>query len=160
MTPDQILLVRASWPAIAANADALTTTFYDTLFEIDDSAARLFAGVDMTAQRTKVAQTLAVAVNSLDDLDVLLPAVVALGKRHAAYGIEDRHFDSVGTALLQAFSATLGDAFTPELQNAWSEAYGSISAVMRRELVRVNDVPVESEMTPSRRVGSSSQLQD
>ena len=48
MTPDQILLVRASWPAIADEADALTKHFYAHLFDIDESAARLFSGVDMT----------------------------------------------------------------------------------------------------------------
>ena len=47
MTPEQILLVRSSWPAIADEADALTRHFYAHLFDIDQSAARLFTGVDM-----------------------------------------------------------------------------------------------------------------
>jgi hemoglobin-like flavoprotein len=142
MTPEHITLVRASWPAIAAHADALTRNFYTYLFEIDDSAARLFAGVDMTALRTKLAQSLAVVVQSIDDVDRLLPALAALGKRHATYGVEDRHFDSVGHALLRAFSTTLGDEFTTPLHDAWSEAYGLIAAVMRRALVRaLTDCP-------------------
>jgi Globin len=62
VTSDQASLIRTSWPTIAANTDALTTNFYTYLFEIDDSAGRLFAGVDMTAQRTKLAQSLAVVV--------------------------------------------------------------------------------------------------
>jgi hemoglobin-like flavoprotein len=71
----------------------------------------------------------------VDDLDRLLPALAALGKRHATYGVEDRHFDSVGHALLRAFSTTLADEFTTPLHDAWSEAYGLIAAVMRRALV-------------------------
>jgi len=136
MTPEQILLVRSSWAAGAANADALTTAFYARLFEIDESAARLFAGVDLEKQRVKLAQSLAVVVHSLDDVDRLLPALGALAKRHTNYGVEDRHFDSVGDALLWALKNALGDAFTPAVGDAWSDAYAIVASVMRRALVR------------------------
>ena len=137
MNPDQISLVRSSWPAVAANTDGLTVDFYTYLFEIDESAARLFAGVDMAAQRTKLAQSLAVVVKSLDDLDRLLPASAALGKRHTHYGVEHHHFDSVGEALLRALAKTLGEAFTSEVHKAWADAYALVASVMQRALVRV-----------------------
>jgi hemoglobin-like flavoprotein len=136
MTPDQILLVRSSWPFIAANADALTLHFYAHLFEIDNSAAQLFAGVDMMSQRKKVAQALAVVVKVLDDPDQLLPAVAALGKRHANYGVEHHHFDSIAEALIAALAAILGPRFTPPLQAAWTEAYALVASIMRRALIR------------------------
>lgn len=136
MTPDQILLVRSSWPAIADEADALTKHFYAHLFDIDESAARLFAGVDMTVQRKKLAQALAVVVHALDDVDCLLPPLAALAKRHMTYGVEDRHFDSVGDALLWAMTDVLGDGFTPDLRDAWAQAYAMVSSVMRRPFAR------------------------
>lgn len=136
VTPDQISLVRASWPAIAANADALTTVFYARLFEIDDSAARLFIGVEMTSQRSKLAQALAVIVKALDDSDRLLPPLAALAKRHTHYGVEPHHFDSVGEALLHAMAETLGSVFTAELRGAWADAYTLVASVMQRALVR------------------------
>jgi hemoglobin-like flavoprotein len=136
MTPDQILLVRSSWPAIADNADALTTHFYIHLFEIDHGAAQLFAGVDMAAQKKKLAQSLSVVVHALDNIDSLLPALAALAKRHMNYGVEDRHFDSVGDALLWALDDVLGDAFTADVRDAWAQAYTIVSSVMRRPLAR------------------------
>jgi hemoglobin-like flavoprotein len=136
MTPAQIQLVRSSWPQIEADAGTLTVLFYQHLFEIDQSAARLFAGTDMAAQRMKLGQSLAVVVKSLDDLDRLLPAIAALGKRHTNYGVELRHFDSVGDALLWALRETLGGAFTPELHDAWAQAYTLVASVMRRALER------------------------
>jgi len=136
VTPDQILLVRTSWPAIASDRDAMTTRFYAHLFDIDESAARLFAGVDMAAQRAKLAQALAVVVKALDDPDSLLPAIAALGKRHVTYGVELRHFDSVGAALLLALGDVLGDALTAELREAWAEAYALVASVMRRAIIR------------------------
>jgi hemoglobin-like flavoprotein len=136
VTPDQILLVRVSWPAVAADADALTTHFYARLFEIDDSTARLFAGVDMDSQRKRLVQALGVIVDALDAPDQLLRAVAALGKRHANYGVEHHHFESVGEALISALGVVLGDGFVPDLRAAWTEAYALVAAVMRRALVR------------------------
>jgi len=136
MTPDQVVLVQSSWPAIAERGDELSARFYDHLFAIDDSAARLFAHVDMNAQRAKLVHTLRVVVQALGNVDSLLPAVAALGKRHTHYGVEARHFDSVGEALLWAFDDTLGDAFTPALRAAWAEAYAFLASVMKRALIR------------------------
>src|SRR5262252_2371310 len=111
VTPEEIRLVRSSWAMAAERADAFMARFYDHLFVIDASAARLFTGIDMTAQRWKLAQTLGVVVQALDDLETLLPAVAALGRRHVRYGVLPHHFDSVGAALLQAFADTLGTRF-------------------------------------------------
>ena len=144
MTPDQAVLVRASWPAAAANAATLTANFYNHLFAIDESAARLFAGVDMATQRTKLAQTLHVVVASIDDPERLLPAIAALGRRHVNYHVEDRHFDSVGEALVAALHDTLGDALTPDVREAWADAYALIASVMRRALLRAIDPSVPS----------------
>lgn len=144
MTPEQTALIRESWPAVAANADRLTTSFYEYLFEIDDSAARLFAGVDMAMQRIRLAQALAVVVHGIDDQDRLLPAIAALGKRHAHYGVEARHFESVGEALIAALAETLGDGFAPEVRSAWTDAYALIASVMRRALARANGASLET----------------
>jgi hemoglobin-like flavoprotein len=142
MTPDQILLVRSSWSMIAERADVFTARFYEHLFTIDDSAARLFTGVEMTVQQWKLAQTLGVVVQALDDLDTLLPAVAALGQRHTRYGVQPGHFETVGAALLQAFSDTLGDGFTPKIRAAWTEAYVLVASVMQRALIQAGASPV------------------
>ena len=136
MNSDQIHLVRSSWVTLAERAELVTSRFYEHLFVIDGSAARLFAGVDMAAQRIKLAQTLGVVVNALDNLDRLMPAIAALGKRHTGYGVAAHHFESVGEALLQAFSDTLGDEFTPETRAAWTVAYTLVASVMQRALTR------------------------
>ena len=119
---------------IAERADAFTARFYHHLFVIDAGAAQLFTGVDMTVQQWKLAQTLGVIVQALDDLDTLLSAVAALGSRHARYGVLPHHFDSVGAALLQAFVDTLGQHFTPAVRAAWVRAYSLVSTEMQKGL--------------------------
>ena len=87
-------------------------------------------------QRKRLAQALAVVVNALHDPDTLLPAIAALGKRHANYGVEHHHFDSVGEALVSALGAVLGAEFTLDVQTAWTDAYALVASVMRRALIR------------------------
>lgn len=150
MHSNQIALIRETWPTIAASADALTATFYARLFEIDEGAAKLFAHVDMGAQRKKLAQTLAVVVHALDDPDSLLPAVAALGKRHTHYGVEPHHFDSVGEALLTALGTTLGASYNQQIHDAWADAYALLAAVMKRALVRAeNGAETARQPTPT-----------
>lgn len=142
MTPDQIRLVRSSWSMIAERATVFTARFYDHLFAMDDSAAQLFTGVEMSVQQWKLAQTLGVVVQVLDDLDAFLPAVAALGERHIRYGVLPRHFETVGQALLGAFADTLGDRFTPQIRAAWTDAYAVIAAEMQRALARTAKPPL------------------
>ena len=136
MSPEQVKLIRAAWPVVESDSARLAESFYAHLFEIDSSAANLFAGVDMAGQREKWRLTIAAVVHALDAPDRLLASLGAVAKRHASYGVESRHFDSVGDALLWAFADALGDEFTPELRTAWAETYSLISSVMKRAITR------------------------
>jgi hemoglobin-like flavoprotein len=66
---------------------------------------------------------LALAVSSLDRMEQLLPAVRSLGARHVEYGVQDKDYDTVGQALLWTLGKGLGEAFTPEVEVAWSNVY-------------------------------------
>lgn len=109
-----------------ADADLLAARFYDRLFSIDASTRPLFHG-NMSEQRVKLMQTIAVVVANLDDLSNIVPAIQSLGKRHVAYGVTIEHWNSVGSALLWALADAFGDAFTDEVREAWAAAYGLIA---------------------------------
>src|SRR4029079_9178384 len=85
---------------------------------------------DMPHQRKVLMQTLTVVVKSLDKLDQIVPAVQALGRRHAGYGLRESHHATVGEALLWTLQRGLGQAFTPDVRAAWTEAYGTLATVM------------------------------
>ena len=130
MTPNQIDLIRTSWSAVEPIADEAAELFYARLFELDSTIARLFRRTDMDQQRKNLMQTLKVVVASLDRLEQLVPAVQALGRRHAGYGVEARHYETVGAALLWTLATGLGPAFTPATRDAWAIAYETLAAVM------------------------------
>jgi hemoglobin-like flavoprotein len=130
MTPEQIALVQASFAQVLPIADIAAKLFYGRLFELDPSLRPMFKG-DMEEQGRKLMTTLKVVVNGLTRLDQLVPAVQSLGRRHAGYGVQDQHYDTVAAALLWTLGQGLGDAFTPEVAAAWATAYAILADTMK-----------------------------
>jgi len=142
MTPTQVGLIRESWAAVEPIADTAAGLFYGRLFELDPALERLFRRTDMARQRQVLMGTLAVVVKTLDRIEELLPAVEALGRRHGGYGVRESHYATVGAALLWTLEQGLGEAFTPAVREAWTEAYGTLAAVM---IEAAKSVPNEDE---------------
>lgn len=130
MTPQQIELVQGTWAKVAPIADQAAGIFYDRLFQTAPDVRPLFAA-DITRQKRALMAMLATAVNGLSDLERILPAVQALGHRHASYGVRDDHYGVVGAALLYTLGMGLGDEFSPEVEAAWTAAYVTLASVMK-----------------------------
>jgi hemoglobin-like flavoprotein len=111
---------------MAATAAGL---FYERLFALDPGLRPMFAHTDMERQGKKLIQALGVVVGTADRLHTLAPTLEQLGRAHVAYGVADRHYDTVGAALLATLESALGDAFTAPLREAWAEAYTSVAAL-------------------------------
>jgi hemoglobin-like flavoprotein len=132
MTPDQVKLVQQSFSKVVPIADQAAILFYDRLFEIAPQVKAMFPA-DMTEQRKKLIGMLAAVVNGLGDLPSILPAASALAKRHVDYGAKAEHYPVVGTALLWTLEKGLGEAWTPDVADAWTTAYGTLSGFMISE---------------------------
>lgn len=132
MEQKTVYLVQESFKKVLPIADTAVEIFYDKLFVIDPNLKQLFPKNEqlMHAQRNKLRDMLASAVNGLSNLDALIPILQGLGRRHIDYKVEKAHYDSVGLALLQALETGLGDEFTPEIKDAWAEVYGVMASVM------------------------------
>ena len=130
MTPEQKSLVQSTFQLVLPIADTAAVIFYDRLFELDPSLRHMFRG-DMKEQRQKLMQMIVVAVKGLDRLEELVPAVEALGRRHAGYGVTERHYETVGAALLWTLEKGLGSVFTAEVREAWTAVYQLLAATMQ-----------------------------
>jgi hemoglobin-like flavoprotein len=137
VTPEQKVLVQESFAQVVPIADIAAELFYGRLFEVDPSLRTLFHG-DMREQGRKLMQMLAVAVRGLDRLEMIVPAVQALGRRHAAYGVTEAHFATVGAALLWTLEHGLGSAFTPEVADAWASVYDVLATTMQDAMADVS----------------------
>ena len=76
-------------------------------------------------------QMIGLAVNSLDRMEQLLPVVRSLGTRHVGYGVRDKDYDTVGEALPWTLQKGLGEAFTPDVEAAWSNVYATLASTMQ-----------------------------
>jgi hemoglobin-like flavoprotein len=122
ISEQQITLVQSSFKDIAPIADVAAELFYARLFELDPTLRPMFRG-DMKEQGRKLMQMLSVAVNGLNSLDKIVPAIQDLGKRHVGYGVREKDYQTVGAALLWTLEQGLGNNFTPDVKEAWTAVY-------------------------------------
>jgi hemoglobin-like flavoprotein len=131
MTPTQIKLVQDSWEKVLPIEPHAAALFYNRLFTTDPTLQDLFKG-DLGEQKRKLMAMIGVAVKGLTQLEALLPAVRDLGRRHAGYGVQAKDYATVGSALLWTLEQGLGQAFTPETRDAWTEVYGILATTMQQ----------------------------
>lgn len=129
MTPQQIRLVQESFRSVAPMGDQVAEIFYARLFQLDPSLRPMFSG-DMQEQGRKLITMIGFAVQGLSQLHDIVPQVMQLGRRHAGYGVQPDHYDTVAEALLWTLEQGLGDQFTDELRGAWTEAYLILARTM------------------------------
>jgi nitric oxide dioxygenase len=132
MTPDQVKAIQDSFAKVKPIAGQAAALFYGRLFETAPEVKSLFGG-DMTEQGQKLMATLAAVVHGLDKLESILPAASALAKRHVDYGVKAADYAPVGAALLWTLEKGLGEEWTPDLAEAWGEAYKVLSGFMIAE---------------------------
>lgn len=130
MTPQQVSLVRQSFDSIRDLAGPLSLLFYGKLFELEPSARRMFHN-DLRIQGQKLMDMLHSIVDSLDRFDSLQSELAELVRRHASYGVQPSHYDSVETALLWALAQAQGPDFDPQTRDAWPTVISAISQTMK-----------------------------
>ncbi|MEM7138472.1 MAG: globin family protein [Myxococcota bacterium] len=130
LTTEEIEYVQDTWKAVIPISETAAELFYGKLFELDPTLRPLFKS-DMTEQGKKLMQMIGTAVAHLTKLGDVVPAVEALGRRHVGYGVADAHYDTVGQALLWTLGQGLGDAFTDDVEAAWTKVYVTLATVMK-----------------------------
>ena len=130
MTPEQVEIVQASWAKVIPISQTASELFYARLFEIAPEVKPYFKG-DMKEQGKKLMVMIGTAVNSLTNIEAVVPAIRDMAIRHVDYGVKPEDYDSVGTALLWTLEQGLGDDFTPEVKDAWAEVYGLVAGTMK-----------------------------
>ncbi len=122
--------LETSFDHIAPRGDELMDVFYARLFAAAPSVKPLFAGTDLKRQKAMLLAALVLLRRSLRDLDSVTPALRELGARHVRYGAQPAHYPVVGQVLISSMAHVAGDAWTPEYEQAWSEAFAIVSDVM------------------------------
>ena len=130
MDAHQIALVQESFEKVAALGPKAAELFYAELFAIDPSLKAMFPD-DLKDQQKKLLAALALVVRSLHTPVKIMDSVEKLAVKHLDYGVEPIHYTYVGNALLRTLKKGLGADFTPELCDAWTEAFRMLARVMK-----------------------------
>lgn len=129
LSATHIAVIRRTWAEVVPAATIAANLFYTRLFEIAPKTRALFKP-DLKAQGKKLIDTLSFVVDHLDSDDELQSAAADLAIRHVRYGVTADQYAPVGAALVWTLESMLGDRFGPTEREAWSTAYGVLSAKM------------------------------
>jgi hemoglobin-like flavoprotein len=130
----QINLVQATFTVVQADPMLFADQFYAHLFRLDPCLCYLFPK-GMAAHKKKFMVGLAEIVAGLDRPFFLIQSTLKpLGHKHVLAGIHPAHYHTFGTALKNTLADTLGDAFTDEVEAAWTEAFYLAIGVMRETI--------------------------
>lgn len=130
MDTQTITLVQESFAKVVPIKETAAEIFYADLFETAPEVKPYFSDADMSEQGAKLMATLGVVVNGLRDLDKIVPVAQQLAVKHVDYGVKNEDYAKVGASLLRTLEKGLGDDFTPDVKEAWTTAYTTLSGVM------------------------------
>jgi hemoglobin-like flavoprotein len=121
--------LETSFDLVAPRGDELMDEFYSRLFAAAPGVRPLFPD-DLDRQKTMLLGTLVLLRKSLRKLDAIVPKLRELGARHIAYGAKPEHYPVVGSVLIASLSAVAGEGWTPEHEQAWTEAFEVVADAM------------------------------
>ena len=139
MTPAQVRIVRASFARIEPVLPELGQRFYARLYILAPDL-RPQIDADMSAPVTEFTMVVSELVKlhlrsllSLPAVDgrIAIPALVELGRNHAARGLRAGHIDQMRIALSDVLRAEFGQHFTREVETAWMATFDVLAHAMK-----------------------------
>ena len=122
--------LETSFDHVATRGDELVDVFYRRLFAAAPDVQPLFADTDLKRQKGMLLATLVLLRRSLRDLGSITPQLREMGARHVRYGALPEHYPVVGQVLVASMAEIAGDAWTPEFEVAWTEAFAVVAGAM------------------------------
>jgi nitric oxide dioxygenase len=127
-----VQIIKATVPALQMYANDITSHMYPLLFAQHPEVLPFFNQTNQgkgTQPKALANAVIAYGVN-IDELGNLSAAISKIVQKHTALGILPDQYDAVGSCLLQAIKAVLGDAATDEVIDAWAKAYGQLANIL------------------------------
>lgn len=171
MTPAQLRLLKQTLSKIQPNIEQFGLIFYERLFETAPELKSMF-GTDIKIQQEKfmkvvdefvelnMRSAICLPVTENNSEGAIIPGAFWSGKLHLAYGVRLEDYDTMKAALLWALEKMLGDGYTTEVQDAWSQAYDLIAGSMRGGMLSTEDADTEPENSMLKRLDAGIQFDE
>ncbi|MEZ5287534.1 MAG: protein kinase [Vicinamibacterales bacterium] len=125
-----VACLESSFAHIAARGADFASRFYDTLFARHPAVRPLFARVSMRHQQQHLLAALTLVIDHLRTPDAVAPALEALGRRHVGYHVQASHYVALTHVALDVIRETLGDDWSPDIDEAWHRGLDAVCGVM------------------------------
>lgn len=130
-------LLRSSLALVVEREPVITRRFYEILFERFPQVRPMFGRNASVAQQQMLQGAIVAVVDHLDDATWLSTTLGAMGRQHASdYGVTTEMYAWVGESLIATLAELAGADWTPEMEAAWSEAFGAIRDLMLAGVVQ------------------------
>lgn len=133
MSIENRLLVKACIERINPRIEEVSRLFYKALFRLDKQLESVFLGNVVFLNRKFI--NMMATFKNVKHLENINDSVVKMGERHALrYGAEVEHFPVMKQALEVALREFLHEDYTDALQQAWSETFDEVAAIMQQAM--------------------------
>ncbi|GAB2649626.1 globin family protein [Emticicia sediminis] len=130
MTHNQIILVRRSWRKLDRISPILLgDVFYTKLFLDSPQLQKMFKS-SKDEQAKKLVDMLHSIIINLERLGEFSDEIKAMAIRHVGYGVEPKHYNLVGNALVWTLKNALGKDWNQDLEEAWIACYTTLTEQM------------------------------
>ena len=124
-------VVKSTIPLLENAGSALTAHFYQRMFSHNPELKHIFNLTNQDTGRQQVAlfEAIAAYAKHIDDLAHLSTAVERIAQKHTSFNIQPDHYQIVGHHLIETLRELAPDAFTREVEEAWTAAYGFLAGI-------------------------------
>ena len=125
LTDAHIDIVKSTIPLLENAGSALTNHFYKRMFSQNPELQDIFNMSNQHTGRQQVAlfEAIAAYAKNIDNLAALTTAVERIAQKHTSFNIQAKHYEIVGMHLIETLRELATEAFTPDVEEAWTQAY-------------------------------------
>lgn len=131
LTEEQKQILRSTAPMLKEHGKEITSILYKHMFAAHPELLDIFNHTNQKngTQPFALANTIFLAIENLDHIDVLLPQIQLIAHKHRATIVLPKHYPIVGKYLLLAIDEFLGGTSDSSMLNAWSTVYKIIADI-------------------------------
>ncbi|MBU1311146.1 MAG: NO-inducible flavohemoprotein [Gammaproteobacteria bacterium] len=131
LSAQTIAIVKSTVPLLESAGVAITNHFYQRMFQVNPELKDIFNMTNQHSGHQQFALFSAIAAyaKNIDNLSVLKETVERVAHKHTSFFIQPEHYDIVGHHLIETLRELAPDAFTPDVEQAWVEAYGVLASI-------------------------------
>ncbi|MCO5974043.1 globin domain-containing protein [Actinoallomurus soli] len=122
-------MIKEIYALIEPHAEKSIAYFYGRLFAENPRLRTLFPS-SMAAQRHRMFDALSQITASLDNPETFTRFLTRLGRDHRKFGIAPDHYEAMGRAILATLRAYAGQAWTAEMEAAWTAMFDTAASIM------------------------------